>query len=172
MKEGPYPKLKQQCSDHIATLNALREDTTKELLYSYPVQMRYRDEDQNKHLNTHTYSRYCYEGLMMFDGRIRNNEAAIYWMTNLFWKEIRMQHYSHCFVNLWHCKVEGSRDRVYIGTIDIDEARCKRSGDQHDAITMDNRQNMNQVHWTHHHGFMAKVVDIKRKAGKGKDSKL
>ena len=160
-KENVYPGLKRDCMDHITILNDLKkkESSDKKLIYSYPVQMRYRDEDQNKHLNTHTYCRYTYEGLMNYDKKLLNNEAVIYWMTNLFWDEIRMQNYSHCYVNIWDVKYDEEKNmKIYIGTIDIDEKCCSRDND--DIRFNVDRNNGGNIEWKHYHGFMAGVVDV------------
>ena len=67
---------------------------------------------------------------------------------------MRMLHFSHCFVNIWKVEVDGG-DKVYVGTIDVDESGSKRDGDK---IVFDTKENLENVQWKHHNGFMAKVV--------------
>eukprot|EP01084_Bolivina_argentea_P118488 210220_1 len=158
-KNGKYPQLKRNCSNHINTLNKIRKNKNKKLIYSYPIQMRYRDEDQNKHVNTHSYSRYTYECLMMYDKQVKGNKAVIFWMTNLFWKEIRIQNFNHCYVNIWDISMNGN-EKIYVGTIDIDETVCKRDGNK---IVIDSNRNLDNIEWIHYHGFMAGVVNVEQK---------
>eukprot|EP01084_Bolivina_argentea_P214205 363701_1 len=54
--KNKYAELKADCSNNMNILNEIKNNKNKKLIYSYPIQMRYRDEDQNKHVNTHSYS--------------------------------------------------------------------------------------------------------------------
>eukprot|EP01083_Nonionella_stella_P044659 120212_1 len=163
-KYGKYQELKSTCSSHIKILNEVRANESKELVHSYPVQLRYHDEDSNKHLNNHAYARYVYDGLMMFDKEVRANKAVLFWMTNFYWKEFGIRDYTHCYVNIWNVAMDANDIKVYVGTIDIDETICKRKGDG--DIGFNTNIDLSNVRWKHYHGFMAGVAQV------GQNSKL
>ena len=99
-----YKALKQTLSKNMGILNELNKNVeyrNKKAIYSYPIQLRYLDEDVNHHLNTNIYIAFVVETLNNYDQGLRQNKKVVYSMSNLYWKEIRMTHFEFCYVNIW-----------------------------------------------------------------------
>eukprot|EP01084_Bolivina_argentea_P046323 85305_1 len=153
-----YRNLKNILLNDMNLLNNLKKLNNKQLLYSHPLQLRYDDEDNNNHLNLFSYPKYVNEGLVMFDKDLITNKAIIYCMSNIYWKEIRMKFWNHCYVNIWSVKdreLNGKCMKLIVGTIDIDEKYSKRY-DNKVSILSGNDSNQ----FVHYHGFVAGIVSV------------
>lgn len=164
--KSKYQSLKLKLSKDMTILNKLNKNNiykTKKPIFSYPIQLRYLDEDQNHHINTNQYVAFAVETLNNYDIDIRKNKKVIYSMSNLYWKEMRMIKFEFCYVNIWEIQNKLINNdqlmiQVFIGTVDIDNRICKRKTT---TTTRDEIWNNDKPEWTHYHGFIACVVNSK-----------
>ena len=154
-----YKELKGIVNTHLAELNGVRHVKTfpSDLVFSYKLQLRFMDEDRNYHLNYRSYFNHFEEALNHYFYKIgKNNRFLNYSLTVVYWKEVNVTKYSHCFINIY--KIEeivvneknGTKHKGYdfYGCLSVSKG-CERAQDNDDDTH----------EWLQCTGFIARCVD-------------
>ena len=121
------------------------------------------DEDGNRHLNFRSYVVQIEETLMHYKQELASNQWLSYSLSIVYWKELRVSRYAHCFVNVCRQEkvvvVEEASGKQHVGcdlygTVSVCAACCERR----DGVDGEDCQ---RHVWVHHAGFVARCFDKK-----------
>ena len=163
-----YIELKGIVNKHLNELNEIKNIKTlipSKLIFSYKLQLRYMDEDTNYHLNYRSYFHHIEEVLISYhyNMQMEPKQYLNYSLTVVYWKEVSVNKYSHCFVNIYKKEnifVEennnGNKHKGYDFYACLSVCKCCQRNYSVKETNDDHRHQ-----WIHHTGFVARSFDKK-----------
>ena len=107
---------KKLVSRHLNELNKLKKSkmtAMNDYIFRMKYQMRFSDEDPNKHLNSTHCVKIVEDACFEWNERLRDNKMFIESITVMYWKEIPVDKNRFCYPTIW-CKDDNG---YYYGSI-------------------------------------------------------
>eukprot|EP01084_Bolivina_argentea_P257569 433990_1 len=109
---------KRLVSEHISLLNKLKTHNLKKTSYVFRMkyQLRWSDEDTNKHLNATYCVRIVEDCCFEWNKNLRNsNNVYIESITTLFWSEMSVHRNEFCYPTIWY----NDKNEYFYGTVGV-----------------------------------------------------